>query len=80
MDIELLNLMNNMVHSTTSKVSGGRKSGSINYDDAVLLQLISESLPNSTEQWNAFAQSYKILTKEPLLREGKALRLMNYPQ
>ena len=45
-----------------------RRKGSVNYKNDVLIQIISEILPNGEYGWNAVATAYQNISKEEAFR------------
>ena len=51
-----------------------RRKGSVNYKNDVLIQIISEILPNGEYGWNAVATAYQKISKEKALRDTNDIK------
>ena len=51
-----------------------RRKGSVNYKNDVLIQIVSEILPNGEYGWNAVATAYQNISKEEVLRDTNDIK------
>ena len=60
--------------SSGRKKVGGKREGTIKYNNKLLLDVIQEIKPASTEEWNRVAKAYQIRSAEQTLRDSADIK------